>query len=554
MLPVKKEIVKHLNEIADMMEFNNENIFKVKAFRNGANSIRGYDGDIMVLIAEERLSDIKGIGKGIQPVILDFVASGNSKLHAELMSGLPKGITELFSIKGIGPKKAAQLYYELQITDRSSLALAAENNLIAGLQGFGTKTEEKIREELQKITENEKFCLIDKGFSLLSELETKISGINGVSKISYTGEARRINEIFSVLEFVILADSAEHVQKESARFITDSTLTESVIEGYYMALQVKIYITSSGDEFYSTLFKTTGSTEFLSAISYAGQSSDSEEKIFKDLGFPYIAPENRESEFIESQWIKDYKLPELNPTDFKGHFHFHTSYSDGFNSVAEMVENAKQAGYDYSVVCDHSQSAFYAGGLTPAKIEKQLEEIERVRDSGSRVFQGIESDILADGSLDYPEEIMKNFTLVVASIHSRLNLTEEEMTARIIKAIENPYTDILAHPSGRILLKRDPYPVNLFKVIDACAANDVALEINANPKRLDTDWRYLFYAREKGVKFAINADAHSADQIAFVNFGIMTARKAGITAGEVINCYSFDQFRQFASRKVSRRL
>lgn len=554
MLPVKKEITKHLNEIADMMEFNNENIFKVKAFRGAANSIRGFEGDIMLMISEERLHDIKGIGKGIQPVILDFVSSGSSKLHAELETSLPKGISELFEIKGLGPKKAAQLYKELNVTDRNSLIKAAENNQLAELQGFGEKTAMKILDELKRIFENEKFCLINKGFFLIQELEKKLSSVKGISRSARTGEARRFREIFSALEFVLLADSADAVLKQAGEIISSPALHESVITGSFSGIPVRLYITVSENEFQTKLFETTGDSEFLSAVGYKKNSGGTEEEIFKNLGIPFVTPENRETEFFNSPFYKNYQQSELKLNDFKGHFHFHTYYSDGFNSLEEMSKSAEELGYQFSIVCDHSQSAFYAGGLTLPKIEKQKQEISELQKKGIRIYQGIESDILADGSLDYPEEILKTFSLVVASVHSRLSLSSDDMTKRMIKAIENPYTDILAHPTGRILLKRDPYPVDIYKVIDACAANDVALEINSNPKRLDTDWRFLFYAREKGVRFAINADAHATDQISFVNFGIMMAKKAGITAREIINCYDFESFKTFASRKVSRAL
>jgi len=554
MLPVKKEITRHLNEIADMMEFIGENVFKIRAFRNASNSIRGFEGDIMLMISEQRLNEIKGIGKGIQPIILDFVSSGSSKLHAELEAVLPKGISELFEIKGLGPKKAALLFKELNVTDRNSLIQAVEDNRLAEIQGFGEKTSMKILEELKKIFENEKFCLINKGFFLINEFEKKLASLKGVHRFARTGEARRIREIFSALEFVLIADSAAEVKTLAAGFISKPVLKESIVEGVFADMPVKLYITGSEKEFQTRLFQTTGENEFHQVIGYKGEESDSEVAIFNLLELPYIAPENRETEFFNSPYFKNYKPSDLKEEDFKGHFHFHTYYSDGFNSLEEMYKSAAEHGYQFSIVCDHSQSAFYAGGLTLAKIEKQRAEIEELRKSGVMIFQGIESDILADGSLDYPEDVLKKFSLVVASVHSRLNLTSGEMTARMIKAIENPYTDILAHPTGRILLKRDPYPVDIKKVIDACAANEVALEINSNPKRLDTDWRFLFYAREKGVRFAINADAHATDQIAFVKFGTMIAKKSGITAEEVINCYDFNQFKTFASRKVKRDL
>ncbi|HEX2960893.1 MAG TPA: PHP domain-containing protein [Ignavibacteriales bacterium] len=267
---------------------------------------------------------------------------------------------------------------------------------------------------------------------------------------------------------------------------------------------------------------------------------------------PPVIPEMREKEYFSAP-EKLRKNSELGILDFRGLLHFHTTYSDGKNTLTEMAEAAKDNVFTYLAVCDHSKAAFYANGLTEARVLEQKKEIEKVsRSLDIPIFHGVESDILKDGELDYDTDFMKNFQFVVASVHSRFKLSEEEMTSRIIKAVENPYTDLLGHPTGRLLLQRSPYNLDLKKVIDACAANNVAIEINASPNRLDLDWRMIYYAREKGCMFSINPDAHSILGIEEINYGIRVARKGGLQPEEVINCMDLESFKKFLLRKVKR--
>ena len=282
-------------------------------------------------------------------------------------------------------------------------------------------------------------------------------------------------------------------------------------------------------------------------------SSGCAENCFQQNNLPYVAPPMREKQYFDAP-DKLRVQSDISFSDFKGLLHFHTDWSDGQNTLPEMLSEAENLGFEYAAVCDHSKSAFYANGLSKEQILKQKVEIDSLKSSQNiKIFQGIESDILNNGSLDYDNDFLLTFDFVTASIHSNFNMSKNEMTARIIKAIEAPFTDLFAHPTGRLLLRRNGYPVDIKKILDACAANDVAIEINASPFRLDLDWRNIYYAREIGCKFAINPDAHSTAGISNIKYGIMVAQKAGLQKSELINHYTEKEFISFINRKINRK-
>jgi len=542
----KKDLINMLEEFADLMEFKGENKFKISAFRNGANSIRRFEGDFEAAVEDGTIRDVKGIGKGLQAFIYELKETGNVTDYDSLKNEVPQGIIDIMGIRGIGAKKVKQLFEELGIDDLIKLEEACRNDKIASTKGFGGKTQEKILEELERIKRESGFIHLSKATRLSEEIEEKLKNSGQVKKLAVTGELRRSMEIISKIEFVVLTDHAEGV----AGIFEDSELKSGVIQVESYQVPVLIHLTKNESEFYKKLFTTTGSDEFLSNSGITiPEVVSSEENIFLSADKSFVIPELREVSYF------DYK-PEnsdLAFEDFKGLLHFHTVWSDGMNSLQEMRRRAEALGFEYAAVCDHSRSAFYANGLTEERVLEQTEEIAKVNaEKGITVFQGIESDILRNGDLDYPEDFLKNFNFVVASIHSNFNLSEDEMTSRIIKAIENPYTDLLAHPTGRLLLSRQGYKVDIKKIIDACAENDVAIEINANAYRLDLDWRNLFYAREKGVKISINPDAHSIEGITDTRYGIGIARKGGVKKSEVINCFDKSTFINFINRKVTK--
>ncbi len=553
---LRKGLIKHLNLIADLLEFNSANKFKVNAFRNGANILRRLGPDIEIKIKNGTIRDIKGIGKGLQTVIYEYYHSGNSTELSKLLENTPEGILELMQIRGLGTSKIKLLNKELNISNIKDLEEACSNNSIASLKGFGEKTQEKILTEIKRVKENRGKVLLSEALEIANEIKSSFNNFDSVLKIKISGDLRRRVEIISKLEFVLLVKSYADFENE----IKDNRLyakeldhdTSSKILKLQTEYKPKIllYLTTNENEFETILFKSTGSEEFIQHLGAdkSNYSNSPESKVFEEQGIPYVIPEMREKEY--------YRAPDkfrgnsnLEINQFKGLLHFHTDWSDGINTLSEMIDAAISRGFLYAAVCDHSKSAFYANGLNEERVLKQKEEIDKLNKvKNIKIYQGIESDILRDGKLDYDDDFLDNFDFIVASVHSQFNLTEEEMTKRVIRAIENPHTNLIGHPTGRLLLRRDPYSINLNKVIDACTKNNVAIEINANPNRLDLDWRMVYYAREKGCKFAINPDAHSVDGIDDIKYGIMIARKGGIQKDEVINTYEINEFENFLNK------
>jgi DNA polymerase (family 10) len=549
----RREIINLLYNIADLLEFKGENPFKVNAFRNGANVIRKLGDQFDIYLKEKRLGEVKGIGKGLQSVIYDYAEKGESTELKSLLAGIPETILELFTIHGFGPKKIKVFYDELGIKSIGELEYACKENRIALLKGFGKTTQEKILAELEKRKYFSNYVLLNQADKIASEIESELLSIKAVKQISRTGELRRIREIISEIEFVVLIDKEkpfiEHFE------VLDKQDNRILIKTNYQ-IPVSISITKDKDSFEKKLFVTTGSDEFLSkcGFDFVKLKGKTESDFFKSLKMDYVIPEMREEEYFSLK-EKVRKNSDLEFNKLQGLLHFHTTFSDGRDTLESMISKAKELGFKYAAVCDHSKSAFYANGLNEERILEQKKLLKKYSDENHfTIYQGIESDILTDGSLDYSNDFLKNIDFVVASVHSQFNLSEADMTKRIIKAVENPYTDLLGHPTGRLLLSRDSYKCDVKKIIDACAANDVAIEINSNPRRLDLDWRWIYYARNKCCMFSINADAHSTEDILYTNYGISIARKGGIKTSEVINCLNADEFKKFLKRKAKRAL
>jgi DNA polymerase (family 10) len=554
-MPGKKEIIILLESIADLLEYKGENPFKVNAFRNGANAIRSSEIEFEVILKEKALDKIKGIGKSLQSVIYEFHETGISSVYNELRIGVPDGINELLKIRGLGTKKVKVLYNELGISNVDELESACKENRLAPLKGFGEAAQNKIASEIEKRKTYSKYILLNIADSLSKEILEKISKFETINKIVHTGQLRRGMEVISELAFVVsVPDKKKFLEELSGTFVfaeRDDIITLN--NGY--PVPIIFYVVNNEEEYCKKLFFTTGSPEFIKGlnagigIKYSGDEHD----IFKSISFPFVIPEMREKEYFEQREPRLKENSDLSINHFKGLLHFHTTYSDARNSLKEMITEAQKEGFEYAAVCDHSKFAVYANGLSEERVFIQKQEIIDLASSFKlHIFQGIESDILLNGDLDYSSDFLRNFDFVAVSIHSRFSMEEEEMTRRLIKAVENPYTDLLAHPSGRLLLSRDPYKFDVKKVIDACSANKVAIEINASPQRLDLDWRWIYYAREKGCLFSINPDAHSVESISFIKYGIIAARKGGLKNSEVINCLPLEDFKNFLNRKVKR--
>lgn len=528
-----EQIAEALEMTAKLMELHGENPFKVKALSSAAYRI-DKSGIELEGKSKEEIEKIEGIGKGIAAKIEELQTAGTTKELADLMEKTPAGVIEMLGIKGIGPKKVAQLWKELEVESPGELLYACKENRLVELKGFGAKTQASIVKAIEFSMSNignfhyatvEPYAL-----SLVAFVKKQI----GSELVSLTGDVRRKSIIINKIELLVAAESIS-------------------IEEYDNPLNIPVDVTvCSADEFYSALFTTTGTEAHLKQLDLnINPNATSEEEIYASASLPFILPELREGrgEILLAQHNQLPKLIEV--TDLKGILHCHSTYSDGFHSLEVMATTCKELGYEYFGICDHSKSAFYAEGLKEDKVLKQHAEIDALNKKLApfKIFKGIESDILYDGSLDYSEEVLQSFDFIVASVHSVLKMDKEKATQRLITAIENPYTSILGHPTGRLLLSREGYPIDYKKVIDACADNGVSIELNAHPYRLDIDWTWIPYCMEKNVLISINPDSHQKDSLTDVKWGTIAARKGMLTKEYCLNTKTLQEFSNWLSNR-----
>ena len=529
------EIAHKLKLTAQLMELHNENPFKIKSIANAAYRLNKTDINLAGKLLPE-LEQIEGIGKGIAAKIMELQTTQNLKELIEMVEKTPVGVIDMIGIKGIGPKKVGQLWRELEIESTGELLYACNENRLISLKGFGLKTQAEVKKQIEFHQSNSgkfHYATIEEfALKLVDLLKEKYN----TNLVSLTGALRRKCEIIEKIEILIASEKDVIIDKMENN----------------PTIKIEIIVCSE-NEFYNKLFETTSTAAHLSQISYQpGPVYSSEKEIYQSLQLDYIEPELREglNEVNLTRENKIQKLIEIG--DLKGILHNHSTYSDGLDTLEDMAVYCKELGYEYLGMCDHSQSAFYAEGLKPERVIKQQLEIDELNKKlfPFKIFKGIESDILNDGSLDYSDDILKTFDFIVASVHSNLKMAEEKATARLIKAIENPYTTILGHPTGRLLLSRPGYPIDHKKVIDACAANGVIIELNAHPYRLDIDWRWIPYCLEKGVMIAINPDAHAKRGYHDMYFGTCMARKGMLSKTTCFNALGRDEIElYFKARK-----
>ncbi len=548
-----KEIARAFKLAAQLMELHEENPFKVRSMQNAAFKLERQSVPISNMSPDE-ISGIEGVGKGIQVKILDLLSKNSFEELEDLRKKTPEGVIEMLGIKGIGPKKVALLWKELGIESTGELLYACNENRLVELKGFGEKTQQQIKHSIEYAAGNEGKYLYAVIEQIALQLEQDLRNEKSLIRFSITGKMRRKFEIIEVLEFVLeIKDTESFVDFLKQHPLVDDELhisPEKISGRIAGKLPLTFYIAGT-DNFGSVLFQTTGSDEHISLITngngLGNQKYQDEESIYEHYHSVKILPELREG-IIEESYFKNKKQEELiEEKDLKGILHNHTTYSDGAHTLEEMASYCRELGYEYLGICDHSKSAFYANGLQPERIILQHKEIDDLNEKMSpfRIIKGIESDILNDGSLDYPDEILDSFDFVVASVHSILRMDIDKATQRLIRAIENPFTTILGHPSGRLLLAREAYPLDYKKVIDACAANGVIIELNANPHRLDLDWRHLPYALEKNVMISINPDAHRKDGYHDMHYGVCVARKGGLTKDMTFNALSLERISEY---------
>jgi DNA polymerase (family 10) len=553
-----KPIARTLRLLSQLMELHDENPFKIKSLANAAFKVDKLpypvDGKSLT-----ELEKIDGIGRSTATKIVELLETGTITELKDLLAATPEGIIEMLGIKGIGPKKIAIIWRDLQIENIGELYYACNENRLVEAKGFGLKTQEEIRKVIEfRMASNGKF-LYAQVEPDANELYQQIKDIFPDAYVKFTGEYRRCSEIITELTFLI---GTYNKQLGIDTLANSEIICNMTVNGDHLngetdkGLLVDIMVTQT-KFFYNELFNQTGSDEHIEAvltrISDNIEEPESEELIYKKAGLEWMPPELRDgTTFIEK--AENNTLPKLiTYADLKGALHNHSTWSDGVNTLEEMAKFCRdELKLEYLGICDHSKSAFYAKGLSIERVLQQHEEIDHLNKkiTGFHIFKGIESDILNDGSLDYPDEILKRFDFIVASVHANLKMDKEKATARLIKAIENPFTTILGHPSGRLLLSRKGYDYDHKKVIHACAANNVVIEVNANPFRLDLDWRWHQYALEKGVKLSINPDAHRNEGFLDMHYGVLAARKGGLYKEMCLNAFSLEEIKkEFDSKK-----
>jgi DNA polymerase (family 10) len=548
------EIAEILSQTADLSELHNGNPFKIKSYYAAAFRIDKMTEPLAAL-SIDALINTQGIGKSIAAKISEIASTGTLAELQELIEQTPPGVIELFKVKGIGPKKIAYLWHKLGIESIGELLYACKENRLAQAKGFGTKTQQNIIDSIEFIFANANKFHYYKVEIIANEILKHLSDHFLGSEISFCGELRRKCEVIDKIELVAAADTnAIFDTLHSSKMFSEISIHQSnIIAKIDPNLPVVIY-TCTPDQFAYTLWQGTGCDAHTHQLS-ADTKVKGEQEIYASNGMQYVPAEMREN-MGEIERAKSGQIPELITTsDLKGILHNHTNYSDGKNTLREMAIYAKEQGYAYLGICDHSQSATYAGGLTPDKVMAQFAEIEQLNRELApfKVFKGIESDILGDGSLDYENDLLASFDFIVASVHSNLKMNQEKAMMRLLRAIENPYTTILGHPTGRLLLMREGYPIDHKTIIDACAANGVAIEINANPYRLDLDWRWIDYALQKNVILSINPDAHEMEGYHDMYYGVCVARKGGLTAKNCLNAMTLNEIEKYLSSQKSKR-
>lgn len=552
------EILDQITLYAQLLELHGENPFKVRSYHNAVQHLEKQDIVLSKLTLHE-LENLPNVGKAIAGKIDDARTNGQFHQLTAVLAKTPAGIVEMLGISGLGIKKVQQLW-QAGIEDTDQLLQACEENKIAVMKGFGEKTQENIRQALLFKTKQEGRYHLPEATFCAEELEKYLKTTLPALPLQLVGELRQGYETIQSLTFLASLASRKEVMAllETAPFLLSEAPQASLFAwaGKFKNIGIPVEVRFvEADRWGSEAFILSSSPKHLgipfkqkTLLQIAVQQDFlTEESFYAHLGWANIPAEMREGSF-EIEMAKNQTLPTLLTTqDIKGILHAHSTYSDGKHTLEQMAQACMAQGFHYLGITDHSKTAVYAGGLSEGRVLQQLAEIDKLNAQLApfRIFKGIESDILPDGSLDYAEDILKKFDFVIASIHAGFKMTAEKATERVIKAIENPYTTILGHPTGRLLLRREGYPLQMEKVIDACAQNKVAIEINANSWRLDLDWRWVRLALDKGVMLSINPDSHSRDTLMDIRWGVLTGRKGGLTASKTLNALDAESLAKY---------
>ncbi|WP_027955196.1 DNA polymerase/3'-5' exonuclease PolX [Halobacillus kuroshimensis] len=560
----KKQVIKLLEQIAVYLELKGENPFKISAYRKAAQALERDDRSLSEI---DDFTKMNGIGKGTAAVIDEYIANEESDTLKQLQAEVPEGLVPLLDLPGLGGKKLAKLYQKLEVTDAETLKEALESGRVEELEGFGKKSAEKMLKALEDAHSRPERLPIAIMLPLAEKVEAYLEQAGTFKRFSRAGSLRRMRETIKDLDFIIASENPAATRDELLAYpdvkevVASGETKVSIVvhEGYDIGIDFRIV---APHEFATTLHHFTGSKDHNVAMRQLAKEQDekiseygiedihtgevktfeSEEDFFKHFDLHFIPPEVREN-YGEVEKFKE-KIQFVDLPDIRSDLHMHSTWSDGAQSIKEMAERAKEKGYDYIVITDHSKYLRVANGLNEKRLREQRKEIEEINETMEdfHIFAGIEMDILPDGSLDFEDDFLKEMDFVIASIHSSFQQSEEQIMERLMNALENPHVHMIAHPTGRLIGRREGYAVNLEQLIEGAARTGTILELNANPNRLDLNWEWLMKAQEAGVNIAINTDAHSYAMLEHMRIGVGTARKGWLRKETVVNTWTKEQF------------
>ncbi|MEN2467626.1 DNA polymerase/3'-5' exonuclease PolX [Ornithinibacillus sp. FSL M8-0202] len=566
----KKDVIKLLETIAIYLELKGENPFKISAFRKAAQALERDDRSLADM---KDFTEIKGIGKGTSTVIAEYLEQGRSETLEELKREVPEGLIPLLNVPGLGGKKLAKLYQELDVVDAETLKAAIESGKVEGLAGFGKKSAEKILAALNEIGKRPERLPIAYMLPIAERIEEYLQLIPAIQQFSRAGSLRRMKETIKDLDFIIATDDIEQVREALLQIPAlkeviakgDTKISVTLDDVYDVNVDFRLV---ADNEFATTLHHFTGSKDHNVAMRQLAKSRgekineygieveetneiltfSTEEEFFQHFGLHYIPPEIREDTGEVAAFQEPIDLVALH--DIRGDLHMHTTWSDGAQTLEEMVNQARSYGYEYIAITDHSKNLRVANGLNEDRLRSQREEIAKLNEKYTdiHIFAGVEMDILTDGSLDFSDDFLKEMDYVIAAIHSSFSQSEELIMKRLFTALENPYVSLIAHPTGRLIGRRDGYKVNLDKLIERAKETNTALEINANPNRLDISAEWARAAQDAGVKIAINTDAHNYTMLEHMKYGVGVARKGWLKKDTVLNSWSKEKLMAYFNR------
>jgi DNA polymerase (family 10) len=541
-------VARTLDEISRYIELSDPNPFRARAFEKAARAVENLEEELEPLVESGAILKVEGVGKATGQVIEEIVRTGKSQYHQELRAQYPPGIFELLRVPRLGLKKIGVLHSELGIASIDELEEAARSGRLSKVKGFGAKTAEQILQGIEFARQRESQFLLPVGIEIGELIRERLAGIDEIVDAEVSGSVRRRLEVIRNVNIVIATKRPSAVTSRLREVVADAEqLDDSTWRGLARGEMPVLFHFAAPAEFGSELLRTTGTAEFVEAFGTIPKAKD-ERDAFKKAEVPYVVPERRENA-EELRRKKRVKLVEL--AQLRGTFHVHTTFSDGRNTVGEMLSAAQQRGWEYVGLSDHSPAAYYAGGLTPERLKQQHAEIARHEKEVApmRVFRGTEADILQDGSMDYGAKILSKLDFVIASVHSNFKMEKDEMTERILNAMDDPHVTFIGHLTGRKLLAREGYSVEYDRIFEKAGERGVMIEINGNPNRLDLDWRHIQRALDRGVTFSINPDAHSIGEYNAVITGTWVARKGGLSAKHIFNTKDVDEVAEFFAQR-----